>query len=150
MARRTRSIVAIVFALIVVGCVGVAVGAWAGYRAARFELIDFALDVDANGIDRYISTLEHIRADEPDQAAEVLEEWLDRVLIVTMASHEPLPVTGRTGNLLTAAFERARSYRTEYPRTTGTTEMVANMFAQGAPIICVPRGWLAWIGCGGS
>ena len=134
MAIRIRFLVALAGSLVVVAGLGLGVGAWAGYRSGRLEILDFALDLDAKGIERYVTTLEQMRAGEIDQAVELLESWLDDVLIVVMASDEPLPVSSRTETQITNAFHTARAYRSAYPRTSDRSfvdEMVANVFSDG-------------------
>ena len=133
MTTRTKSLLGIFTAF----ALGGAGGGYLGWSGATTTMLDRALAKDATAIERYVDTLARMRADDPDSAIELLESWLDDVLIVAMEpSNFERRIDGRTVSQVGDAFVAARDYRSAHPRTSDRSfvdEMVANVFAAGEP-----------------
>lgn len=115
---------------------GVAGGYFAFNRTAGILLSD-ALEFDAYAVRRYVGVLESLQADEHDEAEELLESWLDDVLVIVMEpANYRYDIEPGTMALVDSVFLEARAYRETFPRTSDRSfvdEMIANVWDAGPP-----------------
>jgi len=117
MNNRTRKIVLVVVALLIGGIGG---GIAGGYVAIKFTtsfladamMFGYAVDAKSN-----IGALKFIHQGDYEKATEILETSLDSKIIGLSESDD---FTNKTNTEVVEAFQRARNYRTDYPRNSGS------------------------------
>jgi hypothetical protein len=117
--------------------VGAGLGGYFTFNRTVGVFFSDALELDSYAIRRYVGVLESMRAGEHDQAAEMLESWLDDVLVIVMepANYE-YPIETATVARVDSAYFAARDYREAFPRTSErgfVDEMVTNVWEAGPP-----------------
>jgi hypothetical protein len=124
-------------ALTVAFALGAVAGGYLVNDATTGLMIDRAVDADAAAVRRYVPILEAMRAGEADEAVELLEAWLDDVLVVLMEpSNYDFDIRPITLARADSAYAAARAHREAWPRTSSRSfvdDMVAAVWAQGPP-----------------
>jgi hypothetical protein len=116
---------------------GAAVGGQVVFNGTTRQLLSDALSFDARAVRRYVDVLETMRAEDHEQALELLESWLDDVLIVVMepANYE-MPLRDRAVAVVDTAFLEARAYREAFPRSSSRVPIdgaVTRIWEAGPP-----------------
>jgi len=133
MLRTSLWIVGIVIAL----GVGAALGGYLAVGGTMDMMVNNAVSADAHAVRVYVDVLENLRAGDEEAATEILESWLDDVLIVVMdPTNYEYDINDNTVARADTAFAEARAYRDANPRSSNRSfvdEMVANVWAAGPP-----------------
>lgn len=117
-------------ALVLVLGVGLAAGAWWGFRLGTTMIIENAAANDAKGVRILLSALADLKAGKTAAATETLEARVDDHLVV-FDPQEPYPLTPSTSAAVDAAILAAKEYRAAHPRRSKRAhvdEMVQNLF----------------------
>ena len=134
MVTRRTFLVGLGAAFFAGGLIGLAAGAFGGYRSGVALVLDSALAKDAREIGARIATLNHLWLGEREQAIAKLEGGMDDILV----GFDPdAPYTGLDGHTVAAlakAIDAARAYRAAHPWPSTErhvrAEMVRNLFAR--------------------
>jgi len=123
--------------LLIAFVLGVGASAYVTFAATMRVMVDRAVERDAVAVRRYVDVLEAMRSEDTEGATELLESWLDDVLIVVMEpsnfDQDLEPITVARAD---SAYSEARAYREAFPRTSSrpfVDSMVAAVWAAGPP-----------------
>jgi len=116
---------------------GAVLGGVTAVNGTMDMMMDNAVDADQRAVRVYVDVLERLRAGDQEAATEILESWLDDVLIVVMepANYE-YDLNQVTVARADSAFGEARVYREAFPRVSDRSfvdEMVASVWELGPP-----------------
>lgn len=134
MVTRRTFLVSLIGAFLAGGLVGLATGAFGGYRSGMALVLDSALAKDAREIGARIATLNHLWLGERTQAIEKLEAGLDDILVGFDPDEPYRGLDGQTVAALGKAIDEAKAYRAEHPWPSTEKHvragMVRNLFAR--------------------
>ena len=134
MVTRRAFLVSLGIAFLAGGLVGMAIGAFGGYRSGMSLVLNSALAKDAREIGARIATLNHLWLGEREQAIEKLEGGLDDILVGFDPDTPYTGLDGQTVAALAKAIDAAKAYRAAHPWPSTErhvrAEMVRNLFAR--------------------
>lgn len=105
-----------------------------GYGASQLTanyLLNQYVERDARAVQKQVKVLRLLRTADTGQAIELLESRLDDQLVLFDPQRPYEGLDERTRDAVGQAVTEARSYRSEYPRSSGrphVDEMVRNLF----------------------
>lgn len=134
MVTRRAFLVSLGAAFLVGGLIGLAAGAFGGYRWGVALVLDSALGKDAREIGARVATLNHLWLGERAQAIAKLEGGLDDILVGFDPEEPYRGLDGSTVAALAQAIVTAKAYRAAHPWSSTErhprAEMVRNLFAR--------------------